>query len=77
MTPKQAIGPDRQIVAILCGKQEQHISADVAYAVWRYWHITGDEAFMQEAGAEILLETGRFWCSRTQLDADGRRHIGA
>jgi trehalose/maltose hydrolase-like predicted phosphorylase len=74
-TPDHVIGPDRRIVAILCGKQEQHISADVAYAVWHYWHVTGDNAFLREAGAEILLETARFWASRARLEADGLRHI--
>ncbi|MGO9945220.1 MAG: glycosyl hydrolase family 65 protein, partial [Rhodoblastus sp.] len=74
-TPEHVIGPDRQIIDILCGKQEQHISADVAYAVWQYWQATGDDAFLRDAGAEILLETGRFWSSRAQLEADGRHHI--
>jgi trehalose/maltose hydrolase-like predicted phosphorylase len=74
-TPEQAIGPDRLVVDILCGKQEQHISADVAYAVWQYWQATGDEGFLLDAGAEILFETGRFWSSRTQLEADGYGHI--
>jgi trehalose/maltose hydrolase-like predicted phosphorylase len=74
-TPEHAIGPDRQIIDILCGKQEQHISADVAYAVWQYWRATGDEDFLRDAGAEILFETGRFWSSRARLERDGRRHI--
>jgi trehalose/maltose hydrolase-like predicted phosphorylase len=74
-TPEQVIGPDRQVIQILCGKEEQHISADVAYAVWQYWQAAGDEGFLLDAGAEILLETGRFWSSRAQLEADGRRHI--
>ena len=74
-TPEQVIGPDRQVIDILCGKEEQHISADVAYAVWQYWQATGDEAFLRDAGAEILLETGRFWASRAQPEADGYRHI--
>ena len=74
-TPEQAIGPDREVVQILCGKQEQHITADVAYAVWQYWLATGDEAFMRDAGAEILLESGRFWSSRAKLEADGKHHI--
>jgi trehalose/maltose hydrolase-like predicted phosphorylase len=73
--PAEVIGPDRQVIPILCGKQEQHISADVAYAVWQYWQATGDEGFLLDAGAEILLETGRFWSSRAQPEADGRRHI--
>jgi trehalose/maltose hydrolase-like predicted phosphorylase len=74
-TPEHVIGPDREVVAILSGKQEQHISADVAYAVWQYWQATGDEGFLHDAGAEILLETGRFWSSRAQSEADGRCHI--
>ncbi len=74
-TPEHAVGPDRQVLDILCGKQEQHISADVAYAVWQYWQATGDEGFLLDAGAEILLETGRFWSSRAGLDADGYHHI--
>ena len=74
-TPDQVIGPDRQIVDVLCGKQEQHISADVAYAVWQYWQATRDEGFLLDAGAEILLETGRFWSSRAQKEADGHCHI--
>ncbi|MCI4677760.1 glycoside hydrolase family 65 protein [Rhodoblastus acidophilus] len=74
-TPEHAIAPDRQIIDILCGKQEQHISADIAYAVWQYWQATGDDAFLRDAGAEILIETGRFWSSRARLEADGRHHI--
>ncbi len=74
-TPEKVIGPDRQVVDVLSGKQEQHISADIAYAVWQYWQATGDETFLLDFGAEILLETARFWASRAQLEADGRRHI--
>jgi len=74
-TPEQVIGPDRKVVDVLCGRQEQHISADVAYAVWQYWQATADETFLLDAGAEILLETARFWASRAQLEADEHCHI--
>jgi trehalose/maltose hydrolase-like predicted phosphorylase len=74
-TPEQVIGPDRKIIQVLSGRQEQHISADVAYAVWQYWQATGDEGFLRDAGAEILFETARFWASRAALEADGCRHI--
>jgi trehalose/maltose hydrolase-like predicted phosphorylase len=74
-TPDQIIGQDGRSVDVLCGKQEQHISADVAYAVWHYWQATVDSAFLCDAGAEILLETARFWASRAQPEADGYRHI--
>jgi trehalose/maltose hydrolase-like predicted phosphorylase len=74
-TPEQVVAPDGQIIDILCGKQEQHITADVAYAVWQYWQATEDVDFLLEAGAEILLETGRFWSSRAQPEGDGFCHI--
>jgi trehalose/maltose hydrolase-like predicted phosphorylase len=74
-TPERVVGPDGQIVDILCGKQEQHITADVAYAVWQYWQATEDVDFFLDAGAEILLETGRFWSSRVQADEDSYCHI--
>jgi trehalose/maltose hydrolase-like predicted phosphorylase len=54
---------------------EHHISADVAYAVWHYWRATGDDDFFLHAGAEILLDTARFWASRAVAEADNRRHI--
>jgi trehalose/maltose hydrolase-like predicted phosphorylase len=76
VTPEQIIDPDGRFIEVLCGTLEQHISADVAYAVWQYWQATGDDAFMLDAGAEILLETARFWASRAEPDsADGSRHI--
>jgi trehalose/maltose hydrolase-like predicted phosphorylase len=74
-TPEWVVGPDGNMVQVLCGTQEQHISADVAYAVWQYWQGTGDDGFLLDAGAEIILETARFWTSRAQPEADGRRHI--
>ena len=75
VTPEQVVAPDRRVVKVLCGSQEQHISADVAYAVWQYWLATGDETFLLDAGAEIILETARFWSSRASLEADRRHHI--
>jgi HAD superfamily hydrolase (TIGR01509 family) len=74
-TPERVVGADGQTVDVLCGRLEQHISGDVAYAVWRYWQATQDDAFLLSAGAEIILETARFWASRATPEADGARHI--
>ena len=74
-TPPYVAMPDGRIIPIRSGTDEQHISADIAYAVWHYWQATGDAAFLRTAGAEILLETARFWASRAALEADGRYHI--
>ena len=75
VTPRYAISLQGEIVPILTGEQAHHISADVAYAVWRYWQATGDDAFLREAGAEILVETARFWASRVVRGDDGLYHI--
>ena len=74
-TPERVVVSDGTVVDILTGQMEHHISADVAYAVWQYWRATGDDDFFLRAGAEILLETARFWASRAVAEADGRRHI--
>lgn len=74
-TPERVVAPDGAFVEVLCGTIEQHVSADIAYAVWRYWRATEDDDFFLAAGAEIVLETARFWASRAVPEADGRRHI--
>ena len=75
VTPPFVVAPDGEVIRILTGEQEQHISADVAFAVWSYWEATEDECFVIEAGAEILIETARFWASRATREEDGRYHI--
>jgi trehalose/maltose hydrolase-like predicted phosphorylase len=75
VTPPFVIAPDGEVIRIFTGEQEQHISADVAFGVWKYWEATADEHFLVEAGAEILIETARFWASRAAHEEDGRYHI--
>jgi trehalose/maltose hydrolase-like predicted phosphorylase len=75
VTPHRVIARDGRVVEMLTGQQEHHISADVAYGVWHYWRTTEDDEFIIGAGAEILVETARFWASRTRIEADGRAHI--
>ena len=67
--------PVGEPIEVLSGKLEQHITADVAYAVWQYWRASGDDAFLRDAGAEILLDTARFWSSRIRMEPDGRGHV--
>jgi beta-phosphoglucomutase family hydrolase len=58
-------------IPIFTGTQQIHVTADIAYAVWRYWEATGDESFLAGPGAEILFDTARFWKSRATR---GERH---
>ncbi|MCL5264464.1 MAG: glycoside hydrolase family 65 protein [Chloroflexi bacterium] len=73
--PLAVVDPHGNVVKILSGQQEQHISADVAYAIWQYWQATGDDQFFRDAGAEVILETARFWASRAIKDQGGLYHI--
>lgn len=75
VTPTEVVGPDGRRIPILTGLQEHHVAADVAWAAWRYWEATGDDEFMARMGAEIVLETARFWASRADPGRDGRYHI--
>jgi len=75
-TPRWIIGPDGvELVRIWCGDIEAHISADVAYAVNQYCQVTGDDDFMRDFGAEIILDTARFWGSRVHLDEVKRQYV--
>mgnify|MGYP003589352131 CR=1 FL=1 len=51
-----------------------HIVADIAYALRQYWEATGDNDFMARYGAEILIETARFWQSRIHYDPIRKTH---
>ncbi len=69
-----AVAPSKQ-VPLLGGLQGQHISADVAWAAWQYWRWTGDDDFFTVCGADLLIETARFWAARARRRHDGRLHI--
>lgn len=58
---------------IWTGLIEQHISADIAFAVCEYLRATGDQDFMNRYGYEIVIDTARFWASRAEWkEAAGR-----
>ena len=74
-TPPYGIGAHGEMIPILSGLLEHHISADVGWATWEYWKCTGDDEFLERMGVELLLETARFWVSRATRDELGRYHI--
>lgn len=63
-----------RLVRIWTGDIEIHISADIAYAALQYWKATGDDAWMVEKGAEIILDTAKFWASRAEWSAEAGRY---
>jgi trehalose/maltose hydrolase-like predicted phosphorylase len=47
---------------------EIHINADIPYAIDHYYKATGDVDFILQYGAEIYIETARYWKSRFSYD---------
>jgi kojibiose phosphorylase len=74
-TPSVVMTPFGELLRVLSGELEHHISADVAYAVEAYVRATADDEMWRGQGLEILIETARFWASRARLGDDGLFHI--
>ena len=66
--------PYAETVRIWCRDREIHLSADIAYAVWQYWQVTGDDTWLRDYGAEIILDTARFWMSRLKWNPKQERY---
>ncbi len=75
VTPTEGRDLHGNTVPIRTGQMEEHIVADVAWAAVNYVDWTGDETFMVDIGADLLLETARYWESRVEVSADGSGHI--
>jgi len=73
-TPPWVPLPDGSLARCWCGEIELHINTDVAYALWQYWQVTGDDEFMRDYGAEILLDTATYWSSRVEYNAAAQRY---
>jgi len=53
------------------GSAQYHINAAIGFAIGFYAEATGDDAFLFEMGAEMLLETARLWIALGDWQADG------
>jgi len=71
--PWRTINGDEASAYFLAGTAQYHINADIAYAIRKYVEVTGDVQALEEFGAEILIETARFWASLGNYSA---RHGG-
>uniref|UniRef100_UPI002ACF059F glycoside hydrolase family 65 protein n=1 Tax=Chloroflexus sp. TaxID=1904827 RepID=UPI002ACF059F len=60
----------KKLARVWTGDLAIHISADVAYAVQQFWQATGDDAWYIERGAEIVLDTAKFFASRAEWLAE-------
>lgn len=54
--------------------KQVHISTDVAYGIWQYYMLTGDESILLEGGAEVILECARFLFSYSYYKKEKNRY---
>ena len=47
---------------------QRHVGAAIVYNVWQYYQVTGDRRFLEDAGAEMVLEIARFFASLASHD---------
>ena len=59
--PWRTINGEEASAWYAAGTAQYHINADIAYAMHQYNRVTGDLGFLLDQGAEVLVETARFW----------------
>jgi kojibiose phosphorylase len=62
------------LVRVWTGDIEIHLSADIAYAALQYVRVTGDEQWLVERGAELVLDVASYYTSRAEPGDDGAFH---
>jgi alpha,alpha-trehalose phosphorylase len=61
MFPWRTINGEEASAYYAAGTAQYHINADIMYALRKYVQATGDESFLHDYGAEMLVETARLW----------------
>ncbi|WKA55684.1 glycoside hydrolase family 65 protein [Planococcus shixiaomingii] len=59
---------------IWSGAIEQHISADIAFAIYQYNEVTNDQEFLDQYGYEMVFDTAKFWASRLEWNEEKGRY---
>lgn len=70
-----ADGSEDTPVWALTGPFQHHISADIAWANWKYFQVTRDTAWLRERGYPVIKEVADFWTSRVERNGAGQYDI--
>jgi trehalose 6-phosphate phosphatase len=54
---------------------QRHAGLAVAFTTWHYFEATGDLAFLQDEGAEMILEIARYWAALATFDPGLDRYV--
>jgi trehalose/maltose hydrolase-like predicted phosphorylase len=70
-----ADGSEDTPVWALTGPFQHHISADIAWACWKYYQVTKDKDWLRSRGFPIIKAVADFWTSRVERNGPGRYDI--
>ena len=73
--PWRTINGEEASAYFPAGTAQYHINAAVMHAIKRYAEVTGDEEFLADTGAELLLATARLWYDLGFFNEQDRFHI--
>jgi len=68
-------GTEQTPVWALTGPFQQHITACIAWAFWKYYQVTQDKTWLIKKGYPVLKEAAIFWCSRVERKSEGEYEI--
>jgi trehalose/maltose hydrolase-like predicted phosphorylase len=68
-------GSEDTPVWALTGPFQQHITATVGWAFWKYYEVTKDKSWLTNRGYPVLKEVADFWISRVEPKGPNRYEI--
>lgn len=74
-TPRVHLNPDSGRWLPDVTHLQRHVGLAIAYNVMHYFQVSGDYTFLEQEGAEIILEITRCFASLTTFDADKGRFV--
>jgi len=70
-----ADGSEDTPIWALTGPFQQHITATIGWAFWKYYQATRDKIWLETRGYPVLKEVAAFWVSRVEPNAKGEYEI--
>lgn len=68
-------GYEQAPVWALTGPFQQHITACVGWAFWKYYEVTQDKEWLENRGWPVLKEVAAFWADRVERNGPGSYDI--
>ena len=75
VTPTSTRDVEGHVVPIRTGEHEEHINADIAWALHHFLEWTGDTQVMDDGGRDVVVDTARCWAASVRLDEAGAGHL--